>query len=161
MTARTSGAESFDAFWAEVARSGRTTVIRGVQVPVPTDLPLAVEQRISDLRESSAEEDVAELLAMLFGGDVLDQWRDAGMGLIELQTVMTWALAQASGQDMAFAEALELVRSGGGEGKPPAPAGPNRAARRATPRKPSARTGGRSKRTSSASTGSVRKTSAA
>ncbi|MEU6649516.1 hypothetical protein ABZ904_08715 [Streptomyces sp. NPDC046900] len=156
MTARTS--QSWDDFWAEVS-IGRTEVIRGVKVDVPTDMPLAVEKRIEELRESSAEEDIAELLRLLFGADVLDEWRTNGMGLRELQTVLTWGIAQASGRDMSFAEALEVVIAGDGEGKPLAPQGANRATRRAASRKPSGSTGGRSKPTSRASTGSARKTS--
>jgi hypothetical protein len=158
---KTTGHESWDAFWAE-ASGGRTTVIRGVEVPVPTDVPLAMEQRIEELQDSESKEDLAELLAMLFGQDVLDQWMDAGMGMLELQTVMAWAMAQAGGRDISFTEALELVRSGEA-GKLPGPKGPNRAARRATgaPAKRSAAGGGRSKRTSSASTGSARRTSRA
>jgi hypothetical protein len=158
---KTTGHESWDAFWAE-ASGGRTTVIRGVEVPVPTDVPLAMEQRIEELQDSESKEDLAELLAMLFGQDVLDQWMDAGMGMLELQTVMAWAMAQAGGRDISFTEALELVRSGEA-GKLPGPKGPNRAARRATgaPAKRSAAGGGRSKRTSSVSTGSARRTSRA
>lgn len=156
MTARAS--QSWDEFWAEVS-IGRTEVIRGVKVAVPTDLPLAVEKRIEELRESEAEEDIAELLRLLFGADVLEEWRDAGMGLRELQTVLTWGIGQAAGKDISFAEAYELVLAGDGEGKPRAPQGANRATRRAASRKPSASTGGRSKRTTSGSTGSARKTS--
>jgi hypothetical protein len=155
------GHETWDAFWAEVS-GGRTEVIRGVEVRVPTDVPMAMEQRIEELRDSEAKEDLAELLSMLFGQDVLDAWMDAGMGMLELQTVMTWAMAQAGGRDLTFAEALELVRSGGGEGKPLGPKGPNRAARRAgAPAKRSAAGGGRSKATSPGSTGSARRTSRA
>ncbi|CAL9504105.1 hypothetical protein SUDANB126_03500 [Streptomyces sp. enrichment culture] len=154
------GHESWDAFWAEVS-GDRTEVIRGIEVRVPTDVPMAMEQRIEELRDSEAKEDLAELLAMLFGQDVLDVWMDAGMGMLELQTVMTWAMAQAGGRDLSFAEALDLVRSGEA-GKLPGPKGPNRAARRAgAPAKRSAAGGGRSKPTSNGSTGSARRTSRA
>lgn len=158
MTARKTQTQSWDAFWAEVS-AGRTEVIRGVEVQVPTDIPLAVEQRVHELHESDSEEDAAELLRMLFGADVLDTWRNAGMGLRELQTVLTWALAQGSGTDMSFGEALELVMAGDGEGKPLAPKGANRAARRAASTARSASTGGRSKQISNANTGSARKKS--
>ncbi|GGV68807.1 hypothetical protein GCM10010294_24920 [Streptomyces griseoloalbus] len=156
------GHETWDAFWAEVS-GGRTEVIRGIEVRVPTDVPMVMEQRIEELRDSEEKEDLAELLALLFGQDVLDQWMANGMGMLELQTVMAWAMAQAGGRDLTFAEALEVVRSGGGEGKPLGPKGPNRAARRATgaPAKRSAAGGGRSKRTTAGSTGSVRRTSRA
>jgi hypothetical protein len=160
MTAATH--ETWDAFWSEVS-SGRTEVIRGIEVRVPTDMPLVMERRIDELRESEAEEDVAELVALLFGEDILEAWIDAGMGSLEFQTVLTWGMAQAGGQDISFSEALDLVRNGGGEGKQVGPKGPNRAARRATgaPAKRSAAGGGRSKPTSRASTGSARRTSRA
>jgi hypothetical protein len=158
----TAGHETWDAFWSEVS-SGRTEVIRGIEVRVPTDMPLVMERRIDELRESEAEEDVAELVALLFGEDILEAWIDAGMGSLEFQTVLTWGMAQAGGQDISFAEALDLVRNGGGEGKQVGPKGPNRAARRATgaPAKRSAAGGGRSKPTSRASTGTARRTSRA
>lgn len=154
MTARQATADdSFDAFWAEQS-AGRTTVIRGVKVAIPTDLPLAVEMRAKELSESTAEADIRELLSLLFGTDVLDDWRDAGMGLRELQTVLAWATGQAAGKGTTFAEALAAVIEAAGEGK--APSGQNRAARRAAPRKQSASTGGPSKPTSSGSTASTR-----
>ncbi|MFI7014383.1 hypothetical protein [Streptomyces sp. NPDC050164] len=157
----TPGHDTWDAFWAEVS-GGRTEVIRGVEVQVPTDMPLAMEKRIDELRESEAEEDVAELVALLFGDDILAAWIDNGMGAMEFQTVLTWGMAQAGGRDLTFAEALELVRSGDGEGKQTGPKGPNRAARRAgAPAKRSAAGGGRSKRTSNGNTASARKTSRA
>lgn len=148
------GEESWDEFWASVSQ-GRTETIRGVKVTVPTDMPLIVEKRVEELRDSSRLEDVQELLGLLFGADVLGQWMDRGMGLKEFQVVMTWGLAHASGNPLTHQEALDLVEQGAGAGKQLAPKGPNRAARRS----PSAAGGGRSKRTSSASTATARKTS--
>ena len=146
--------DSFDAFWAEQS-SGKTTVIRGVEVPVPCDIPIAVELRVQELQESTSEDDMRELLSMLFGVDVLDQWSANGMGGLELQTVIAWAMGQGTGADTTFEEALELVRSQRGEGK--APSGQNRAARR----QQSKSTGGPSKPTSRASTASTRNRSRA
>lgn len=157
MTAETTR-ESWDAFWEEVS-GGPTEVIRNVKVRVPTDMPLAMERRIEELSESEAEDDLAELIALLFGADVLGEWIENGMGAQEFQVVLTWGMAQASGRDMSFREALELVRSGGGTGKRPGPKGPNRAARRAAPAKQSGAGGGQSRRTSNGSTGSSRKKS--
>lgn len=146
---------SWDAFWAEVNAKARTEIIRGVEVRVPTDIPLAVERRMEELSESTAIEDVAELVASIFGVDVLGQWIDAGMGSTEFKTLIAWATAQGNGRDISFREAYEKVRDAD-EGKP---GGPNRAARRAASKKPSARTGGRSKPTSNANTESGRTTS--
>lgn len=142
---------AWDQFWDEIRAGGRTETIRGVTVRVPTDIPLAVERRMEELADSSALEDVAELVAGIFGADVLDQWIDAGMGMIEFKTVVAWGMAQGTGQDIGFRDAYERIRAAD-EGKPP---GPNRAARRAASKKPSAASGGRSKRTSSANTRST------
>lgn len=156
MTARKT--QSWDDFWAEQS-GGRTEVIRGVKVQVPTDMPLGYENRVADLKhlgEDSGLEEFAELVDPLFGPGVFEQWVDTGMGQIELLTAVTWGMAQASRKDLSFAEAFELVTSND-PGK--AVSAPNRAARRAASKSPSKSTGGRSKPTSSASTASARKTS--
>ncbi|WKD36501.1 hypothetical protein [Streptomyces xanthophaeus] len=154
MTARktvSSETESFDAFWASVARP-TTTIIRGVTVAVPRDMPMLVEQRVEELQDSSSIDDIAELVGMIFGDDCLEKWRDAGMGLLEFQVVLAWGMANARGRETSYQEAFEMVQEQAAEGKAPAP---NRAARRSR----SAGTGGPSKRISSGSTGSARKTS--
>ncbi|MFE3578708.1 hypothetical protein [Streptomyces vinaceus] len=152
MTARkASENESWDAFWASVSRP-KTTTIRGVEVVVPTDMPMLVEQRVEELHGSDRLEDIAELVGMVFGQDCLEQWRDNRMGLMEFRVILTWGMANARGKELSFQEAYDLAQETVPEGKAPAP---NRAARRAQ----SAATGGRSKRTSSASTGSARRTS--
>ncbi|MDT9688198.1 hypothetical protein Q5762_07480 [Streptomyces sp. P9(2023)] len=149
MTARK--AESWDAFWAEVQGAG-TEVIRGVEVPIPTDVPLAMEMRLKDLESDSSEEAIREMVALLFGDTVLDQWIDAGMGLMEFKTVIAWGMAHATGTKVSFREAYDtVVAAEADEGK-----APNRAARRAASKPRSASTGGRSKPTSSASTSSAR-----
>lgn len=160
MTARkTPAAGSYEAFLAEAFGTG-TETIRGVEVRIPTDVPLAMEQRLKDLHDSESEEDLRELIALLFGDDVLGRWIDAGMGSLEFKTVLAWGMAHAAGTKVSFMEAFELVRAEeAGEGK--APSGANRQARRAASRKPSASIGGRSARTSAASTASRRKNSRA
>jgi hypothetical protein len=156
MTARKSTeSESFDAFWAEV-RGRKTTTICGVTVAVPNDIPFGFRERMDDLRDSESQEDASELVAMFFGDGVMQQWQAAGIGYYQLLTILTWGMAQATGQDMSFAEAYEAVTSADIGGK-----APNRAARRAAPKERSAAGGGPSKRTSSASTTSGRKTSRA
>lgn len=150
---------SWDAFWAEVAPElVRTETIRGVKVEIPSNLPLSFDQRMA---AAASEVAIRALLAEIFGTDVLDKWTKAGMGHLELQVVLTWAVANGQGRATGYREAYDLVRNAG---KAPAPA--NREERRAAvarkpaaPR-PSAATGGRSKPTSSASTTSTRKRSA-
>ncbi|MFF4369625.1 hypothetical protein [Streptomyces sp. NPDC001594] len=152
MTARkTSDTQSWDDFWASVSRP-QTTTIRGVEVAIPTDMPMLVEQRVEELHDSTSLDDIAELVGLIFGQDCLDQWRANGMGLLEFRVVLTWGMANARGTEFSFEDAYKLTQEGVAEGKAPPP---NRAARRAR----SAGTGGRSKPTSNANTGSARRTS--
>lgn len=152
--------QSWEDFKREVFGS-RTETIAGVTVRVPTDMPLGLQDRataLGDLDESARVEEFQELVDTLFGPDVFDQWVEAGMGQVELLTALTWGMAQASGRDMSFSEAYELVTSDD-PGK--ALAQPNRASRRAASKPRSASTGGQSKRTSSGNTASTRRRSAA
>ena len=147
---------SYEAFLAEAFGSD-TETIRGVEVRTPTDVPLAMEQRLKDLHDSEAEEDLRELIALLFGDDVLGRWIDAGMGALEFKSVLAWGMAHAAGTKVSFMEAFEMVRAEeAGQGK-----APNRQARRAASKQPSKSTGGRSARTSAVSTASRRKNSRA
>lgn len=155
MTARKT--ESWDDFWTRVNGAG-TETIRGVEVQVPTDVPLAMEQRLKALEDSESEDDIREMVGLLFGADVLGQWAENGMGLMEFKTVLAWGMAHAGGVEVTFQEAYDIVLAEeAAEGKAPA----NRAQRRAASKKPSSGTGGPSRRTSSASTGSARRTSRA
>ncbi|MGW6458030.1 hypothetical protein ACWF94_19310 [Streptomyces sp. NPDC055078] len=152
--------QSWDDFTRETF-GNRTEEIYGVTVPVPADMPFGFSERaeaLRDLDESSRLEEFADLVDILFGDGVFEQWAAGGMGQLQLMTVLTWGMAQASGREMTFSEAYEVVTSDD-PGK--AMAQPNRAARRAASKPRSASTGGRSKRTSSGSTGSGRATSSA
>ncbi|MFI0897755.1 hypothetical protein [Streptomyces sp. NPDC020983] len=166
MAARKAAAEtvdtsSWDAFWAEVnADAGATEVIRRVTVRVPNDLPLGFQQRVNELRDSTADEDVRELVALVFGEGVLDQWIANDMGSREFKVVLAWGVANGTGQPLSFREAYERVVAAEAEGKAPS-AQPNRAARRAATKSPSSSTGATSRRTSSGSTASARRTSGA
>lgn len=152
--------QSWDAFWAEVNAKPKTEVIRGVTVPVPTDMPLGFQQRANELRDSTNDADIRELTAMIFGDGVLDQWIANGMGAREFMVVCGWGFANGSGQTMTFREAYDLMAKAEAEGKADSAPSPNRATRRAATKKPSSAGGATSKRTSSASTGSARTTSA-
>lgn len=149
MTARKN--ESWDDFWAEVQGAG-TETIRGVEVPIPTDVPLILEQRLKALQDEQSEDALREMLGLLFGPTVLDQWIEAGMGVMELKTALAWGMAHATGTKVSFREAYEQVQAAeAGEGK-----APNRQARRAASKPRSTSTGTPSRRTSNASTASVR-----
>lgn len=153
------GTQAWDDFWSEVEREelaergeAATEVIRGVTVQVPHDLPLKFDRKLDKLKNSSDEADMRELLELLFGGDVLDQWVENGMKSTEFQTVLTWGLANGKGKALTFREAYELGKQQNqAEGKAPAPkTGP------VATRSRSGASGGRSKRTSAASTKSSR-----
>lgn len=154
MTARKT--ESWDDFWTRVNGAG-TETIRGIKVQIPTDVPLAMEQRLKALEASESEDDIRELVGLLFGADILDQWAENGMGLMEFKTVLAWGMAHAGGAKVTFQEAYDIVLAEeASEGK-----APNRAQRRAASNSRSASTGGRSRPTSSGSTGSARRPSRA
>lgn len=147
--------EAFDDFWAEVQRKEaeertgpETVTIRDVTVKVPHDLPLRFELKTDRLKKSGSIEAFKELLADLFGADVLDAWVEAGMTEREFQTVLAWGMANGKGKPVTFREAYELVREKA-EGKAETSSTRKNAA--------SGATGGRSRRTSGASTASHRK----
>jgi hypothetical protein len=148
--------QSWDDFWAEVqraeadARTGPPTqTIRGIEVRVPHDLPLLFERKVDQLKGSDDEDAFADLLADLFGADVLDAWTEAGMTAREFQVALAWGMANGKGKPMTFREAYELVMDrDGDEGKASSSTRTNGR---------SGGSGGRSKRTSGASTGSRRK----
>jgi hypothetical protein len=152
--------QSWDAFKREHLER-ETVDVEGVAVPVPADLPFGFKHRAEQLSASSSEDDVAELVGMLFGPDIYDQLVDAGLGAMGFLTLLMWGMAQGSGRDLSFSEAYEIVTSDD-PGKAAVRAIPqNRAARRAASKPRSTSTGARSSRTSAASTGSARKTSRA
>jgi hypothetical protein len=142
--------QSWDDFWSEVNAKSTTEVIRGVTVTVPTDLPLGFQQRMTALQYSERDEDVQELVSMIFGPGVLDKWLDTGMGSREFKVILMWGMSNGGGKAISFREAYDMLLVAEAEGK--AFGRPNRAARRAATRSPSSATGGQSKRTSNAST---------
>lgn len=156
VTARKTGTESWDDFWRDVS-GARTEVIRGVEVPVPTDYPLGFQERLTGLNEESAAGEFAAMVDVLYGDGIYARWMDAGMGAIELITAVTWGMLQANGHDVTFRQAHEAATSG----DPGKALGQNRQARRTASKPRSASTGGRSGRTSAASTASARKSSRA
>lgn len=143
-----SDTQSWDDFWAERNATRRTETIRGMTVPVPTDLSMRVLMRVEQLADSAKLADVKSLVKDVFGEDLFDALVDAGMGHVEFKTLLAWGAAHGSGRPVGFAEAYDMVADA--EGK--AEAAPNRAARRA-----GKDTGGPSKRTSAANTSSRRK----
>lgn len=134
--------DSFDAFWDEQTGGLRTTVIQGVEVVVPNDLPQGFAARFAQLKDSGKDDDAAELIGMLYGEEAVKKWMEPPqIGTRKLMTALLWGMAQASGEDITFAEAYERLKNQL-SGKAQATA-PNRAARRTAQKKPSGATGGR------------------
>lgn len=142
--------QSWEAFKAE-SFGTRREVIEGVEIPVPADIPLNFSAQFSALGPESEISDFGDAVTLLYGEGVFEQWVDHGMGAIGLLTALMWGYMQGSGQDATFADAFRVVTSDD-PGKAVAAAVGNRAARRSQ----SSGTGGRSSRTSAASTASPR-----
>lgn len=151
--------DDFDAFWAAKKAKQPHTRIRGVVVPIPLDLPLAL---IAQMQGATvADEDANRAtLAEVYGEDVIEKWIGAGMGAREFFVVLTWSFVRGSGGSITFEEAVTradevmaaMAEGGDASGKASKPK-PNRKTRR------SAGAGASSSRTSAASTASRRKTS--
>lgn len=154
--------DDFLAFWAEHrARHGQATKrILGVDVVVPSDIPLNFADRFNEVKDSEDAEDAKELLGILFGDGVLDQWIARGVTTEMMKVLTAWATANATGTPTDFAAAVELaarLETEKAAGKAPVP---NRADRRASSKtRESGGTGRSSKPTSPASTASTRKRS--
>lgn len=113
--------QSWDAFWAE-QEPPQTTTIRGVTVRVPTGMTLRAQRRISERRErkpgdmeSSWAPVLVDLLRDPDGAridDLWDRWDRAGMEMDELSAVVVWAMSNAQGAPITFAEARRRALAG-------------------------------------------------
>ena len=122
--------QGFDAFWGETLRKeaaehglAPTEVIRGVKVKVPQDLPLKFRAKARAMRNEDGDDAFRELLAGLFGADVLDAWDAAGMGAREFRIVLAWGMSHGEGTPITWQQAYESVMAkddeAGDEGKAP------------------------------------------
>lgn len=136
---------SFDAFWAEQLGEVKHDTIRGVRIQVPRDMPLRLLREIETETATEVTESVVRRFArVLFGGDVVEQWIDAGMGTREFQVVVRWGTQHAKGSPVTWQEAYDSLQDD--------EAGAGKARSRRTR---SGASGPRSRRTSTASTGST------
>lgn len=135
--------------------------LRAKELRDPTVDYTEERQRIEDARaelvsDAAAMNDTKNLLSDLFGQDVLDQWIESGMTEREFSTVLLWGMAHGKGQEITFLDAYQAVRDAEGNRKPAGAAGPAdappRSSKPTAKRKRPAATGGRSSRTSRAST---------
>jgi hypothetical protein len=144
--------DDFLAFWAQhqATKAPETKRIFGVDVVVPTDIPLVFGDDIARLQKSERAEDMKHLLTTLFGAGVMDQWIAAGCTGEQFGVLLAWGMANAAGKPTTFAEAADLVAKAQADAEGKAR---NRAARRASSKTvKSGGTGGSSKRTSRANT---------
>ncbi|EFC80252.1 hypothetical protein [Parafrankia sp. EUN1f] len=145
--------EDFDVYWAEhgVEPEVRRARILGVEVEVPTDLPLEVEAIVQRDAGQLTSDDVDRVVTLIFGADVFEQWIDAGITSNQFPVICAWGMANGAGRRVTFAEAAELVA----EQNAARPT--NRAERRAANSPRGSASGRSSSRTSRASTTSARR----
>lgn len=130
--------DDFLAFWRQKRAKDKPEVkqILGVEVAVPTDMPLGMQDLAEELMDSEDPRDIERLVAMLYGPLVYDQWKANGVTVEMLGVLLTWGMSNAAGKPCTFEEAAALAEEIE-QGKAPK-ATPNRAARRAKPRASSA-----------------------
>lgn len=147
--------DSFDAWWADhsQAREVETTTILGVEVDVPTDIPLEVEMLLTRKDGNLTSDDVRRAVELVFGEDVLADWmsQTPPISSFQFSVIFAWAMSHGQGKPVTFQEAAEAIREAQEAERPT-----NRAARRAAARPRGSATGSRSPQTSRGSTGSRR-----
>lgn len=156
--------DDFLAFWRtrEASSAPETKRILGVDVVVPTDMPLRVETMAGRMKDTQNPAELKTLLAELFGANHLDVWIANGLTVGMMKVILAWGITNATGTPTTFERALELAEQAEADEK----AGkdqpvPNRADRRVSSGTgKSASTGPSSSRTSAANTTSRRRKSA-
>lgn len=147
--------DDFLSFWRQ--QRAKTTAevkhILGVDVPVPTELPMAVVDRAEYLQTSQDPREVERVVEMIFGPDVYATWKDHGITVPMLEVLVTWGITNGTGRRVTFEEAAEISEQAKvAAGKAESPNGP-------VPVRglPSVGTGALSSRTSAESTGSAQR----
>ncbi|MEU6238191.1 hypothetical protein [Kitasatospora sp. NPDC047058] len=133
------GCADFDAFFAEQAANGPAETIQlyGRTYRLPDALPLMFTLQMERLQASDDPDDVRAMLRTLVGEDALDHWAEQGMTDKQLGVVLIYAAATVRRPgSITMQRAAELYdQQNTAAGKAPAPAAPNRATRRAKPRR--------------------------
>ncbi len=127
--------DDFLAFWRtrQAEATPETVRILGVDVVVPTDMPLRVETMAGQMQDTQDIAELKALLVELFGADHLDVWIANGLTAGMMTVIIAWGMANATGTPTTFERALELATQAeadekAGKGRPV----PNRADRRAS-----------------------------
>jgi hypothetical protein len=155
--------DDFLAFWRtqQAAAAPETIRILGVEVVVPTDMPLRVETMAAQMQDTQDPAELRGLLAELFGADHLDAWIANGLTAQMMKVVLAWGIANGSGTPCTFERATELAAQAEADEAGKAQPVPNRADRRVSSGTgKSVSTGPSSSRTSAANTTSRRRKSA-
>lgn len=135
-------ATDFDAFIVEecATRPRQPLKLYGKTYVLPESLPIMFTLLMTRVQDSQDPNDVARLLAILFGADVLESWAEQGMTDRQLGILLIYSAANTrTPGSVSLARAAELYE----EQEAGKAAGPNRAARRAKTGKKK-RSGGRS-----------------
>jgi len=99
----------FDQFWAsEKIKKQEKVKILGEWVIVPTDIPLAIEQRAQNTKVGDPTA-TKELLAALYGEGAYDEWVNRGLTLRQLTIIMAWSMLRIQGNKLSFAEVAEKM----------------------------------------------------
>lgn len=145
---------SWDAYWAE-RQSRRTDTICGVTVRVPTGITLAYREELRRQLDADGESSYAAIATALLRApngseipDLWDRWQAGGMEVEELEVVVAWAMAHASGNPISYAEADQHVRQSRAGKAPQAAVKKNSSASTGGPSRPASR-----RRTASTPTG--------
>ena len=73
-------------------------------------MPLGLSISIETSTSANLEE-VQQLVGALYGADALDHWIESGCKLRGFQVLLAYGYLHASGRDVTFDEAAELVRN--------------------------------------------------
>lgn len=157
--------ESFESFWSDHTQNRvvPTVDILGVDVPVPYDVSLGLQQRVFTA-EGNDMEGMAELLEEMFGEEILEGLFEAGVTGDQMVIILAWGVMNGSGQKVSFREAARTFYSAEeGDADPPALRKAKQAKQAASNGQKkstsSRRTGSTSSGTSGGTTASRRKTS--
>lgn len=100
--------ESFESFWDDFAQNRvvPTVDILGVDVPVPHDVSLGLQQRVFTANGEDVD-GMVELMEQMFGEEILEQLMEAGVTGDQMVIILAWGVMNGSGEKVTFREAAE------------------------------------------------------
>lgn len=103
------GVVDFDAFWKkrDKKRPAKRLRIFGQVVELPKSLPLQFELEARRVAKSKRDEDVHNLVAILFGADAYEAWAEAGMDLDQFQVLLAWGPRYIAGQQVTLEQVAD------------------------------------------------------